>query len=120
MRKQRHALEDAAACPMEVALDIMGGKWKGVILFRLNRGPVRFNALHRAICRITPRSLTQALRELEADGMVDRTVHPTVPPQVEYGLTDRALALLPVLEGLLDWSQAHIYGGGTQGQPASR
>lgn len=110
MRKQRHALSDAAACPMEVALDIVGGKWKGVILFRLTEGPVRFNTLHRAICRITARSLTQALRELEADGMVRRTVFPTIPPQVDYALTDRARALLPVLNGLMDWSSAHVYG----------
>jgi DNA-binding HxlR family transcriptional regulator len=109
MRKQRHALPDAVACPMEVALDIVGGKWKGVILFRLAEGPVRFNTLHRAICRITARSLTQALRELEGDGMVRRTIHPTIPPNVDYALTERALALLPVLTGLMDWSRAHVY-----------
>jgi DNA-binding HxlR family transcriptional regulator len=110
MRKQRHALPDAAACPMEVALDIVGGKWKGVILFRLVDGPVRFNTLQRAICRITARSLTQALRELEADGMVVRTIYPTIPPQVDYTLTDRAHALIPVLTGLMEWSSAHVYG----------
>lgn len=111
MRKQRHALSDAEACPMEVALDIVGGKWKGVILFRLaeSAAPVRFNTLHRAICRITARSLTQALRELEADGMVTRTIHPTIPPHVDYALTGRAQALLPVLTGLMDWSLAHVY-----------
>jgi len=67
MRKQRHALTDAAQCPMEIALDFVGGKWKGVIRFRLAEGPMRFNTLHRAICRITARSSTQALRDLEAD-----------------------------------------------------
>jgi DNA-binding HxlR family transcriptional regulator len=113
MRKQRHAISDAAACPMEVALDIVGGKWKGVILFRLIDGPVRFNTLHRAICRITARSLTQALRELEADGMVVRTIYPTIPPQVDYALTDRAQALIPVLRGLMDWSATHVYGRST-------
>lgn len=109
MRKQRHALGDAVACPMEVALDVVGGKWKGVILFRLADGPVRFNTLHRAICRITARSLTQALRELEADGMVVRTIYPTIPPQVDYALTDRARALLPVLDALMTWSVDHVY-----------
>jgi DNA-binding HxlR family transcriptional regulator len=119
MRKQRHALPDAEACPMEVALDIVGGKWKGVILFRLTEGPVRFNTLHRAICRITARSLTQALRELEADGMVRRTIHPTIPPNVDYALTDRAIALLPVLRGLMDWSLSHVYAKARLAEAAS-
>jgi DNA-binding HxlR family transcriptional regulator len=109
MRKQRHDIADVAPCPMEVALDIVGGKWKGVILFRLTDGPVRFNALHRMICRITARSLTQALRELEADGMVQRTLYPEIPPRVDYALTDRARALLPVRSALMEWSQTHIY-----------
>jgi DNA-binding HxlR family transcriptional regulator len=110
MRKQRHDLGDAEACPMEVALDIVGGKWKGVILFRLIDGPVRFNTLHRAICRITARSLTQALRELEADGMVTRTIHPEIPPRVEYTLTARSRALVPILAALVAWSEDHVYG----------
>jgi DNA-binding HxlR family transcriptional regulator len=118
MRKQRHAIADVAPCPMEVALDIVGGKWTGVILFRLAEGPVRFNTLHRAICRITARTLTQALRELEADGMVTRTIFPTIPPRVDYALTDRARDLLPVLHALTDWSRTHVYVIGKTGTTA--
>jgi DNA-binding HxlR family transcriptional regulator len=119
MRKQRHVKSAVEACPMEVALDIVGGKWKGVVLFRLADGPVRFNALQRAICRITARSLTQALRELEADGMVRRTIHPTIPPNVDYTLTDAGRALLPVLTGLMDWSRAHVYGAALRDTPGA-
>jgi DNA-binding HxlR family transcriptional regulator len=110
MRKQRHDPAAAQACPMEIALDYMGGKWKGVILFRLADGPVRFLALQRLLCRITPRTLTQALRELEQDGLVIRTVVPTIPPQVDYRLTDAARALLPALTLLKNWSEAFANG----------
>jgi DNA-binding HxlR family transcriptional regulator len=110
MRKQRHDPALAAACPMEIALDYMGGKWKGVILFRLAGGPVRFAALQRLLCRITPRTLTQALREMEADGLVIRTVFPAVPPQVDYRLTQAGLALLPALTLLKDWSESYAKG----------
>lgn len=119
MRKQRHDIATAAPCPMEVALDIVGGKWKGVILFRLTEGPVRFNTLHRTICRISARSLTQALRELEDDGMVSRTIYPEVPPHVDYALTDRGRALLPVLQGLITWSVTHIYRAPERSEPVA-
>jgi DNA-binding HxlR family transcriptional regulator len=110
MRKQRHDPAVAEACPMEIALDYMGGKWKGVILFRLADGPVRFAALQRLLCRITPRTLTQALREMEADGLVIRTVFPTVPPQVDYRLTEAGHALLPALNLLKAWSETYAKG----------
>lgn len=90
-------------------MDIVGGTWKGVILFRLTDGPARFDTLHRAICRITARSLTQALSEHEADSMVTRTIYPEIPPRVDYALTARAEALLPVLGALMDWSRSHFY-----------
>jgi DNA-binding HxlR family transcriptional regulator len=109
MRKQRHSLADAEACPMEVALDYIGGKWKAVILYRVAEGTHRFNALQRALCRITPRTLTQQLRELEADGLLTRTVFAEVPPRVEYALTDPARALIPVLDALKTWSEAFVY-----------
>lgn len=109
MRKQRHALTDARACPVEVALDVMGGKWKAVILYRIAGGAQRFSALQRVLCRITPRTLTQQLREMEADGLVTRHVFAEVPPRVEYALTDRAQALIPILDALRGWSEAHVY-----------
>lgn len=107
MRKQKHALEDLEACPMEATLDLIGGKWKGVILFRLSERMHRFNELHREVCKITARSLTKQLRELERDGLVQRTVYAEVPPRVEYELTDLGWSLLPVLNALKDWGSDH-------------
>lgn len=108
MRKQRHLLEDALVCPMETALDLIGGKWKGVILMRLAEGTHRFNELSRLVCKISPRSLTKQLRELEADGLVRRTVYAEVPPKVEYDLTDRGRTLLPAMEALRLWGAAYL------------
>jgi DNA-binding HxlR family transcriptional regulator len=126
VRKQRHELADAAACPIEAALDVMGGKWKAVLLYRLADGPVRFNTLHRQLCRISARTLTQQLRELEADGLVLRTVYHEVPPRVEYALTEPGRTLLPALDALRRWSEQHIFAETTSpasqgsGDPANR
>lgn len=109
MRKQRHDPADAALpCPIEVALDVMGGKWKAVILYRLSGRIVRFSALKRELCRITQRTLTQQLRELEADGLVSRQIYAEVPPRVEYALTNRGQGLLPALNALRDWSETYL------------
>lgn len=109
MRKQRHAPADAAGpCPIELALDVMGGKWKAVILYRLQDRVVRFTALKRELCRITQRTLTQQLREMEADGLVRRQVYAEVPPRVEYALTRRGESLLPALDALRAWSEAEL------------
>ena len=109
MRKQRHAPADATLpCPIELALDVMGGKWKAVILYRLSGRIVRFTALKRDLCRITQRTLTQQLREMEADGLVLRKIYAEVPPRVEYALTRRGESLLPALDALRSWSEAEL------------
>jgi DNA-binding HxlR family transcriptional regulator len=109
MRKQRHDPADAALpCPIELVLDVMGGKWKAVILYRLSDRVVRFSALKRELCRITQRTLTQQLRELEADGMISRHVYAEVPPRVEYAMTAKGQSLIPALNGLRIWSEAHL------------
>ncbi|OQW44985.1 MAG: HxlR family transcriptional regulator [Proteobacteria bacterium SG_bin6] len=107
MRKQRHDAGDVVACPMEATLDLIGGKWKGVILYRLLEGTKRFGELRKLLCRITQRTLTQQLRELEADGLVSRRVFAEVPPRVEYALTERGRTLEPVLASLMAWGQVH-------------
>ncbi|MFY0680979.1 MAG: helix-turn-helix transcriptional regulator [Thalassovita sp.] len=107
MRKQRHEIDDTDACPMEATLDLIGGKWKGVILFRLGEGTKRFNELDRLLCRITPRTLTKQLRELEHDGLVKRTVYAQVPPKVEYDLTEKGETLMPILTSLTKWGEEH-------------
>jgi len=90
-------------CSVDVAVDLIGGKWKPLILHRLRSGTLRFGQLQRAIPRVSQRMLTLQLRELERDGLVLRKVHPQVPPRVEYTLTTAAISVLPILELLGAW-----------------
>ncbi|TAJ25704.1 MAG: transcriptional regulator [Reyranella sp.] len=90
-------------CPIDLAIEVIGGKWKPIILYRLGTGTLRYGELQRAVPKATQRMLTLQLRELERDGMLTRTVHPTVPPKVEYTLTEPARRLLPVLETMGQW-----------------
>lgn len=110
MRKQRHSLKEVEACPMEATLDLIGGKWKGVILARLSERMYRFNELNRILCTVTARSLTKQLRELEADGLVHRKVYAEVPPRVEYTLTQRGRSLTPILDAMKTWGETHVLG----------
>ncbi|GAB5374371.1 MAG: helix-turn-helix domain-containing protein [Acuticoccus sp.] len=108
MAKARHERFDCSpGCAVEAALQFIDGKWKGVILFHLLQGTMRFNEIRRAIPSVTQRMLTNQLRELEADGLVSRTVYPQVPPKVEYALTERGQTLEPVLLALKVWGDAH-------------
>jgi len=95
------------ACPVSYAMSLIGGKWKCVILYQLVNGPKRFGELRRAVPQITQRMLTLALRELEADGLVNRDVHQVVPPHVEYSLTIVGNDLRPVLSSLSEWGTSH-------------
>lgn len=106
MRKQKH--EDPIECPVEATLDIMGGKWKGLILFRLIEGTKRFGELQRLMCKITQRTLTNQLRQLEADGLIRRKVYAVVPPKVEYSLTDMGRSLSGLLMDMHDWGMEHL------------
>jgi DNA-binding HxlR family transcriptional regulator len=103
VRKQKHI--DYANCPVEAALDLIGGKWKGVILNRLSGQTRRFNELKRTIPRITQRMLTAQLRELESDKLISRKIYAQIPPKVEYSLTPRGESLRPVLKALLEWGE---------------
>lgn len=92
-------------CPVSAAMRVIGGKWKPVILWLLYGGTKRFNELDRMIPGITQKMLTRHLRELEADGVVNRKVYPVVPPKVEYSLTDKGRELEPVLLALANWGK---------------
>ena len=91
-----------------VTLRLLGGKWKLLILWHLWRRTCRFNELKRAIPGITQHMLTTQLRELEADGIVRRTIYAEVPPRVEYALTEYAATLEQVLRALAAWGSAHM------------
>jgi len=88
-------------------LDRIGNKWTIMIVGALSEGPVRFNALQRIVEGVSHRMLTLTLRGLEADGLVVRTVYPTVPPRVEYELTDMGRSLIEPLKALLAWAESH-------------
>jgi len=90
-------------CPVEAALEQIAGKWKGLIVYHLMEGTLRFNELSRRVGPVTQRSLTKQLRELEADGIVHREVFPIVPPRVEYSLTAKGGELREIVKALGDW-----------------
>ena len=90
-------------CAVEAALDVIGSKWKGVILYHLLEGTKRFNELKKLIPSVTQRMLTLQLRELETDEVINRKVFPEVPPKVEYSLTDFGKELEPSLLLLRKW-----------------
>lgn len=94
-------------CPIEATLDIVGGKWKVLILFYVMQGTVRFGELQRLIPKITQRMLTLQLRELEEDGVIHREVYRQVPPKVEYSLTEFGRSLEPLLLLMRDWGVMH-------------
>lgn len=99
------ACPPAEGCPVEFTLSVIGGKWKGVLLYHLIEGPKRFNELRRIIPNVTQRMLTLQLRELEADGVVNRTVYEQVPPKVEYTLTPFGETLKPIISAMKDWGE---------------
>ncbi len=90
-------------CHMELTLDLIGGKWKSLILWHLGENTLRFSDLRRTMPGITQKMLTQQLRELERDGLVRRFVYTQVPPKVEYSLTGSGRTLLPILDTLYQW-----------------
>ncbi len=92
----------------ETALDLIGGKWKGMILYYLCSDTRRFNELMRLIPDITQRMLTKQLRDLESHGIVHREVYPQVPPKVEYSLTDLGKTLAPVIRELEQWGEGYL------------
>ena len=103
-------------CPYKAALDVVGGRWKGLLIWRLSHGPVRTGELRRLIPDVTQKMLTQQLRALEHEGVVERTVYPTVPPKVRYALTDYGRTALPLVMALTEWGGAHVARRGDVGR----
>jgi len=102
--RERLALQDI--CPIRDVLDRIGDKWSSLLIFILSERSHRFGELRRAIPDISQRMLTQTLRELQEDGLISRTVHPTTPPSTEYALTDLGRSLVVPLTGLLRWAES--------------
>ncbi|WP_026621706.1 DNA-binding HxlR family transcriptional regulator [Ensifer sp. WSM1721] len=95
---------DIDNCPVRDVMDNIGGKWHSLMILSLAAGPLRFSQLRRLIPDISQRMLTQTLRDLQRDGYLSRTVYPTQPPSVEYGLTDLGRSFLAILKPFVDWS----------------
>lgn len=95
-------------CPVEATLDLIGGKYKALILWHLSEGKLRFSELRNVITNATPKMLTQQLRELEAQSLIHREVFPVVPPKVEYSLTELGRSLLPILVAMRDWGANYM------------
>ncbi len=110
-RPRAKLVKDFPGCAVEAALSFIDGKWKGVLLFHLLSGTQRFNELRRKLPSVTQRMLTRQLRELEEAGLVRRTVHPVVPPHVDYDLTPLGRSMEPVIRALAIWGQTYVFCG---------
>ncbi len=97
-------------CPIEVTISLIGGKYKAIILWHLINKTLRFNQLQKLIPQATAKMLTQQLRELERDRLVERKVYPVVPPRTEYSLTEQGKSLSPVLIDLCHWGKEYLNG----------
>jgi DNA-binding HxlR family transcriptional regulator len=100
-------VRDTTSCEIRDLLDRLADKWSLLVIELLGTGGRRFTELHREIDEISQRMLTLTLRHLERDGLVTRTVHPVVPPRVDYALTGLGQSLLVAIEGLVSWTRAH-------------
>ena len=94
---------------IDATLDVIGGKWKPLVIYQLKDGTLRFSQLLSLVQpKITQRMLTKELRELEKDGLINRKVYAEVPPKVEYSLTEKGRTLMPILDQLCDWGYEHM------------
>jgi len=108
MARSRHtSFECSPGCAVEATLSLIDGKWKGVVLYHLLDSTLRFNEIRKKLPSVTQRMLTNQLRSLETDGLIERKVYPVIPPKVEYSLTERGRSLEPVIMALKDWGDAH-------------
>lgn len=103
-------MEPMDNCPVEATLDLIGGKYKALILWHLSGGTLRFSELRGRIPKATPKMLTQQLRELEEQTLIHREVYPVIPPKVEYSLTEAGRSLLPILVAMRDWGADYLRG----------
>ncbi len=95
-------------CPIEAALEVIGGKWKAICVYYLKTGPLRFSELHDLLETVSSRMLSKQLKELQAQGIVRRTVYPEAPPRVEYALTEYGRTLLPLIDLMCAWGEERL------------
>lgn len=95
-------------CPVTFTMSKIGGKWKPIILFLISKGANRFGIMQRGIDGISKQMLTKQLRELEADGVLDRKIYAEIPPRVEYFLTDLGQSLMPIIGSMREWGEENM------------
>ena len=98
----------SAACPSRAVLDRIADKWTSLVIFALREETMRYGALQRRIGGVSQKMLTQTLRSLEDDGLVERRVYPVVPPMVEYSLTPLGRTLVEPLSAVCQWAERHL------------
>jgi DNA-binding HxlR family transcriptional regulator len=96
------------SCPVTATIGVIGGKWKILILYLINNDINRFGKLGMMLKNVSKQMLTTQLRELEQDGLVERVIYPEIPPRVEYFLTEKGKALMPVMEVLKEWGLSYL------------
>lgn len=107
MSGKKNIYPNKEGCPVEFTLDVIGGKWKGILFYHMIDGKKRFNEFRRICPSITQRMLTLQLRELEADGIVHREVYQQAPPKVEYSLTEFGRTLEPIVLQMKEWGESN-------------
>ena len=101
-------MQQTDRCPVEATLELIGGKYKALILWHLSQGTLRYSQLRDRLPGITPKMLTQQLREMEGKNLLSRVVYPVVPPKVEYSLTELGHSLMPILVAMRDWGSEYL------------
>ena len=101
-------MEYTETCPVAATMELIGGKYKALILWHLTESKLRFSQLSKVITNATPKMLTQQLRELESQNLIHREVYPVVPPKVEYSLTETGRSLMPILMAMRDWGTGYL------------
>lgn len=99
--------ERESHCPVDLCLTAIGSKWAALILWQLKSGRVRYSELKRRMPGISHKMLAQRLRELEADGLIERRVYPEVPPRTEYAMSEEGARLMPTLDAMRRWGMAY-------------
>ncbi|WP_294550742.1 helix-turn-helix domain-containing protein [uncultured Pseudoflavonifractor sp.] len=97
--------EEMPACPVATTVQLIGSKWKLLIIRNLMQRPWRFNELRRDLAGISQKVLTDSLRSMEEDGIITRTVYPEVPPRVEYALSELGKSMRPIIEAMAEWGR---------------
>lgn len=107
-RENQKEYDNAGECPITAVVDVIGGKWKPIIIWVLMTETRRFGELHKIISGISIKVLSRQLKELEQDGIVEKEIFPVVPPRVEYSLTEKGSSLTAIMRDLAAWSNMHI------------